>query len=106
MVEVIAAIYPIQIRKQAELKEIEYTVALPGLHELVKILVGKAEAHAEVEKNASSLIFKEDFVAADLVDSSVERERSHQCNQRLVKKKSVSLLIAILKVVARSHINT
>ncbi len=78
MVEVIASIYAFQIREQAELKEIEYTVALPGLHELVKILVGEAETHAEVEKNASSLIFKEDFVATDFIDSSVERQGGHK----------------------------
>jgi hypothetical protein len=73
VVEVIAPIYPFQIRKQAELKEIEYTVALARLHKLVKILVGEAEAHAEVEKQSRILILKEDLIAAYLVDSSIER---------------------------------
>jgi hypothetical protein len=73
MVEVIAPVYSFKIGKQAELKEIEYTVALPGLHELVKILVGEAEAHAKVEKKPCVLILKEDLIAADLVDSSVKR---------------------------------
>jgi len=73
MVEVIAPVYPLQIGKQSELKEIEYSIALTRLHELVKILVGEAKAHAKIKKNASSLILKEDFVATDLVDSSVER---------------------------------
>ena len=45
-----------------------------GCIELVKILVGEAEAHAEVEKQSRILIFEEDFVATDFVDSSVERE--------------------------------
>ena len=45
--------------------------------ENVKILVGKTEAHAEVEKKSRVLIFEEDLVAADLVHSSVEREGSH-----------------------------
>lgn len=77
MVEVIAAIYPSQIRKQAKFKEIDNTVALAWLHELIKILVGKAETHAEVEKKSRILILEEDFVAADLVDSSVAGEAGH-----------------------------
>jgi hypothetical protein len=40
VVEIIAPIYPFQIRTQAKFKEIENTVALAGLHELIKILVG------------------------------------------------------------------
>jgi hypothetical protein len=71
VVEVIAAVYSIQIRKQAKFKQIEYAVALAGLHKLVKKLVGETEAHAEVEKNSRILILKEDFVAADLVGSTV-----------------------------------
>jgi hypothetical protein len=84
VIEVIATIYPFQIRKQAELKKIEYTVALARLHEFIKILVGETEAHAEVEKNASSLILQKDFVATDFVDSSVKREGGHNnvsCSQ-------------------------
>jgi hypothetical protein len=77
MVEVIAPVYPFQIRKQTELKEIKYAVALPRLHELVKIQVGKAEAHAEVEKQSGSFVFDEYFVATDFVDSPVEREGGH-----------------------------
>lgn len=77
MIQVIAPIYPFQIGKQAKFKEIEYAVALAGLHEFIKILVGEAEAHAEVEKNPRALILKKDFVAADLVDSPVKRQGGH-----------------------------
>jgi hypothetical protein len=77
VVEVIAPIYAFQIRKQAKFKEIEYTVTLAGLHKLIKILVGKAEAHPEIEKQSCILILDEDFVAPNLVDSSVKREGGH-----------------------------
>ena len=77
MVEVIAPINPIQIRKQAELEEIEDAVALAGLHKLVKVLVGETEAHPKIEKQSRILILKEDLVATNLVYSSVEREGGH-----------------------------
>jgi hypothetical protein len=77
VVEVIAPVYALKIRKQAKFKEIDNTIALSGLHELIKILVGETEAHAEVEKNSRGLILKEDLVAADLVDSSIKRQGGH-----------------------------
>ena len=54
------------------------TVALSGLHKLIKILVSKAKAHAKVEKKSCVLILKEDLVAADFVDSTVESQRRHR----------------------------
>jgi hypothetical protein len=57
MVEIIATIDSFQIRKQTELKEIEYTVALAGLHELVKILIGETETHPKVEKQLRFGVF-------------------------------------------------
>ena len=86
MIQVVAAIYPFQVRKQAKFKQIEYAIALSGLHKLVKKLVGEAEAHAEVEKKSRILILEEDLVATDLVDSSVEREGSHITHTCLSKR--------------------
>jgi hypothetical protein len=103
MVVVIAPIYPFKIGKQAELKEIEYAVALAGLHELVEILVGKAKAHAEVEKKSCLLIFKEDLVAADLVDSSVKREGDHTMLAVQMMLKSIWFLVPAVR---RSSLKT
>ncbi|MGD0717560.1 MAG: hypothetical protein ABR979_05810 [Halobacteriota archaeon] len=74
MFEVIIAIQPIQIRKQPKFEEIYVTVAFSGLHELVEILVGESEAHAEVKKNARFLVFEKDFVSANLMDPTIESQ--------------------------------